>query len=130
LPATLGSLWDELRGLFQDHLLLASLESQRILPSLVRTLILAGVCIALLVGAWASAVAGLTVWLVEDGWSIAGTLALVVGGTLVLAAGLFWLARRSLRSITFPATLRRLTNAPLPRRGSDLTHAFTGCPHR
>jgi hypothetical protein len=53
-------------------------------------------------------------WLLETGLPIALGLFIVVGGTLLLAAALFWLARQSVRELAFPATLRRLASAPQP----------------
>ena len=115
LEHALGRLWDELRGLLHDQLLLVSLESRHALASLVRILILGVTCAALLLGAWAAAMAAVLMWLLDSGLSTAVALALVVGGTLLLAVGLFWLARRSVRELAFPATLRRLANAPPTR---------------
>jgi uncharacterized membrane protein YqjE len=115
LEHALGRLWDELRGLLHDHLLLASLESRQVLASLVRILILAVSCAALVLGAWAAAMTAVLMWLVETGLSVALGLVIVVGGTLLLAGALFWLARRSVHELVLPATLRRLAGAPLPR---------------
>jgi len=114
LEPAVGRLWDELRGLLHDHLLLVSLESRQALVGLTRILILAVTCAALLLGACAVAMTALLMWLVQTGMSIALALLFVVGATLLLAGGLFWLARRSAREIAFPATLRRLAHAPLP----------------
>ncbi len=114
LELALGRLWDELRGLFHDHLLLAALESRQVLASLVRTLILAVSCAALVLGAWATAMTALLMWLLETGMSVALGLAIVMGGTLLLAGALFWLMRRTVRELVLPATLRRLAGAPLP----------------
>jgi uncharacterized membrane protein YqjE len=108
----LGRLWDDLQGLLHDQLLLVSLESRQALASLVRILVLAVTCAALLLGAWAAAMAAVVMWLLDTGLSPALVLAVVVGGTLLLTAGLFWLARQSVGELTFPATLRRLANAP------------------
>ena len=114
LEPALGGLWDELRGLLHDHLLLVSLESRLALAGLMRMLILAVGCAALLLGAWAVAMTAVLMWLVQTGLSVALALLIVIGATLLLACGLFWFARRSTREIAFPATLRRLANAPLP----------------
>jgi hypothetical protein len=114
LEPALGGLWDELRGLLHDHLLLVSLESRLALAGLMRMLILAVGCAALLLGAWAVAMTAVLMWLVQTGLSVALALLIVIGATLLLAGGLFWFARRSTREIAFPATLRRLANAPLP----------------
>ena len=114
LEHALGRLWDELRGLLHDHLLLASLESRQVLASLVRILILAVSCAALVLGAWAAAMTAVLMWLLETGLPLALGLAIVVGGTLLLAGALFWLARRSVHELVLPATLRRLAGAPLP----------------
>ena len=116
LEQALGRLWDDFRGLLHDQLLLVSLESQEAFARLVRVLFLAVICVALLLGAWAAAMTAVLMWLLGTGLSIASALAVVVGGTLLLAFGLFWFARQSVRQIAFPATLRRLENAPLPRR--------------
>jgi uncharacterized membrane protein YqjE len=112
LEHALGRLWDDLQGLLHDQLLLASLESRQALAGLVRILVLAVTCAALLLGAWGAAMAAVVMWLLDTGLSPALVLAVVVGGTLLLTAGLFWLARQSVGELTFPATLRRLANAP------------------
>ena len=114
LDHALGRLWDELRGLLHDQVLLVSLESRQAFAGLARVLILAVACAALALGAWAVAMTALLMGLVQTGMSVALALLVVVGATLLLAGGLFWLARRSMRDIAFPATLRRLANAPLP----------------
>jgi hypothetical protein len=116
LELALGTVWDELRGVFHDHLLLVSLESRLALAGLVRILILAVSCAALLLGAWAAAMAAMLMWLLDVGLSLALGLVITVGGTLLLAGVLFWFARHSVRELSFPATLRRLANAPLPER--------------
>jgi hypothetical protein len=114
LEPAVGRLWDEVRGLLHDQLLLVSLESRQALAGLVRMLILAVGCAALLLGAWAVAMTAALMWLVQTGLSVALALLIVMGATLLLAGALFWLGRRSTREIAFPATLRRLAHAPLP----------------
>lgn len=114
LEHAVGDLWDELRGLLHDQVLLASLESRQAVASLMRSVILALGCVVLLVGAWAAATAATLMWLVDTGLSIALALTIVGGGTLLLGAALFWGARESVRGVAFPATLRRLANTPLP----------------
>lgn len=116
MERALGAAWDELRGLLHDHLLLLSLESRLALAGLVRILILVVSCAALLLGAWAAAMAAMLMWLLDAGLSLALGLVVTVGGTLLLAGVLLWFARHSVRELTFPATLRRLANAPLPKR--------------
>ena len=107
-------MWDEVRGLLHDQLLLVSLESRLALAGLMRMLILAVACAALLLGAWAVAMTAVLMWLVQAGLSVALALLILVGATLLLAGALFGLARRATREIAFPATLRRLANAPVP----------------
>src|SRR5262245_33732005 len=106
LEHALGRLWDETRGLLHDQLLLASLESREALGGLVRLVVLALSCAALLLGAWAAVTVAVMIWLVSAGLPLALALIIVAGASLALAAGLLWFAHRSLRDITFPATLR------------------------
>jgi uncharacterized membrane protein YqjE len=112
LEHALGRLWDELRGLLHDQLLLASLEGRQALACLVRILVLAVTGAALLLGAWAAVTVAVMIWLVNTGLPLALALAIVAGATVALAAALLWLARRSVSDLTFPATLRTLTNPP------------------
>jgi uncharacterized membrane protein YqjE len=114
LESAVGRLWDELRGLLHDQLLLVSLESRQALAGLMRMLILALGCAALLLGAWAVAMTALLMGLVEAGLSVTVALIIILAATLLLAGGSFWLARRSVHEIAFPASLRRLANEPWP----------------
>lgn len=112
LEHALGGLWDELRGLLHDQLLLASLEGRQALAGLTRLLVLAVSCAALVLGAWAAATVAVMIWLVDAGLPLALALVIVAGAALLLAAGLTWLARRSMRDIAFPATLRTFAGDP------------------
>ena len=97
LEPAVRRLWDELRGLLHDHLLLVSLESRQALVGLTRMLILGVTCAALLLGAWAVAMTALLMWLVQTGMSIALALLIVVGATL-LFGGRAVLARAPLHA--------------------------------
>lgn len=115
LERALGRLWDEMRALVNDQLLLASLEARRSVSTMVRIVILGLVCAALLLGAWAVAMMAVLMWLLDSGMSSAAALMIVMGSTFLLAAAMLWLTRRSLDQVGFPATLRRLASAPLPK---------------
>jgi hypothetical protein len=71
LEHVLGRLWDDLQGLLHDQLLLASLESRQALAGLVRILVLAVTCAALLLVAWGAAMAAVLIWLLDSGLSLA-----------------------------------------------------------
>jgi hypothetical protein len=115
LDRALGRLWDETRGLINDHLLLASLEARSAARSLLRVVLLGVAGAALVLGAWGVLMAALLMWLLDAGVSTGNALAIVGIGTLLLAGLLFVLARQAMRGLLFPATLRRLASAPLPQ---------------
>ena len=104
----LALAWTNIRGLVQDHALLAVLEVQRAGISLVK-IIIAGIIVSILVvSAWMGLVAAAVVWAVGAGanWGLAILIAAVVN--LAVAAGLGFWAKRQVPDLLFAATLRQL----------------------
>lgn len=104
----LSLAWTNVKGLVQDHALLALLELQRAGISLVK-LIAAGIFISiLLVSAWMGLVAAGVVWAVGAGasWGVALVVAAVLN--IVVAGGLAFWAKSQIPDLLFAATLRQL----------------------
>ena len=104
----LALAWTNIRGLVQDHALLAVLEVQRAGISLVK-IIIAGIIVSILVvSAWMGLVAAAVVWAVGAGanWGLAILIAAVVN--LAVAAGLGFWAKKQVPDLLFAATLRQL----------------------
>lgn len=102
--------WTNVKGLVQDHALLAVLELQRAGISLVKMLA-AGIIISILiVSAWMGLVAAAVVWAVGAGanWGLAILIAAVVN--IAVAAGLAFWAKNQIPDLLFAATLRQLRN--------------------
>lgn len=100
--------WDSLKGLVQDHTLLAVLELQRASISLLKMLA-AGIVISILVvSAWMGLVAAAVVWAVGAGasWGVALLVAALVN--IAIAAGLAFWAKSQVPDLLFAATLRQL----------------------
>ena len=100
--------WSSVKGLVQDHALLAVLELQRASISLVKMLA-AGIVISILVvSAWMGLVAAAVVWAVGAGasWGVALLVAALVN--FVIAAGLAFWAKSQVPDLLFAATLRQL----------------------
>lgn len=107
------SLWDELRGLAHDQLTLLAFETKLAGKSLV-TMIAAGVMVALLVvTAWLGLMGAAVLWLISIGVVASISMLLVVGANLMFALIPYYLIRRRLRYLQFPATLRSLRPLPL-----------------
>lgn len=105
------------KGLVQDHALLAVLEVQRAGISLVK-MIAAGVIISILVvSAWMGIVAALVVWAIGSGanWGLALFVAALVN--VAVAAGLTVWARKQVPDLLFSATLRQLRNDAPSKEG-------------
>ena len=104
----LSLAWTNIKGLVQDHAVLAVLELQRAGISLVKMLA-AGIIISiLLVSAWMGLVAALVVWAVGAGanWGLAILIAALVN--IGVAVGLAFWAKSQLPDLLFAATLRQL----------------------
>jgi hypothetical protein len=114
------SLWQELRELSHDRLLLAALETRRAGESLV-VMIVAGVIVALLLNAACLGLQAATVlWLIEQGVVAASSaILLTVAFNLLLTLILFGVIRRKRHYLQFPATLRSLRHLPPERRDRD-----------
>ena len=100
--------WSSVKGLVQDHALLAVLELQRAGISLVKMLA-AGIIISILVvSAWMGLVAAAVVWGVGAGasWGLALLIAALVN--IAIAAGLAFWAKSQVPDLLFAATLRQL----------------------
>lgn len=107
--------WTNVKGLVQNHALLAVLELQRAGISLVKMLA-AGIIISILVvSAWMGLVAAAIVWAVGEGanWAVALLVAAIVN--IAIAAGLAFWAKSQIPDLLFAATLRQLRkDAPHP----------------
>jgi len=104
----LALAWTNIRGLVQDHALLAVLEVQRAGISLVK-IIIAGIIVSILVvSAWMGLVAAAVVWAVGAGanWGLAILIAAVAN--VVVAVGLGFWATKQIPDLLFAATLRQL----------------------
>jgi len=100
--------WTNVKGLVQNHALLAVLELQRAGISLVKMLA-AGIIISILVvSAWMGLVAAAVVWAVGEGanWAVALLVAAIVN--IAIAAGLAFWAKSQIPDLLFAATLRQL----------------------
>jgi uncharacterized membrane protein YqjE len=110
----LSLAWSNVRGLVQDHALLAVLELQRAGISLVK-MVAAGIVISILVvSAWMGLVAAGVVWAVGAGanWGLAIFIAALVN--IAIAVGLAFWAKSQIPDLLFAATLRQLRK--------DVTH--------
>lgn len=97
-----------LKGLVQDHALLAVLEVQRAGVSLVKMIAAAIVISILVVSAWMAIVAAAVVWAVGAGanWGLAILIAALVN--IAVAVGLAFLAKKQIGDLLFSATIRQL----------------------
>lgn len=107
-PSKLSLAWMNVRGLVQDHALLAVLELQRAGISLVK-MVAAGIVISILVvSAWMGLVAAAVAWAVGAGasWGLAILVAALVN--IAVAVGLAFWAKSQIPDLLFAATLRQL----------------------
>jgi len=104
----LSLAWANLRGLVQDHALLAVLEVQRASISLVKMVAAAIIISILVVSAWMGIVAALVVWAIGAGanWGLAILIAALVN--IAVAVGLAFWAKKQIPDLLFSATLRQL----------------------
>jgi uncharacterized membrane protein YqjE len=100
--------WSSMKGLVQDHALLAVLELQRAGISLVKMLAAGIVITILIVSAWMGLVAAAVVWAVGAGasWGVALLVAAIVN--IAIAAGIAFWAKSQVPDLLFAATLRQL----------------------
>src|SRR6186713_1137129 len=100
--------WSSVKGLVQDHALLAVLELQRAGISLVK-MVAAGIIISILVvSAWMALVAAAVVWAVGAGasWGLALVVAAIVN--IVVAVAIAFWGKSQVPDLLFAATLRQL----------------------
>ena len=97
-----------LKGLVQDHALLAVLEVQRAGISLIKMIAAAIVISILVVSAWMAIVAAAVVWAVGAGanWGLAILIAALVN--IAVAVGLAFWAKKQVPDLLFSATVRQL----------------------
>ncbi len=104
----LSLAWTNLKGLVQDHALLALLEVQRAGISLVK-IIIAGIIISILVvSAWMALVAAAVVWAIGAGASFGLAILIAALANIAVAVGLAFWARSQVPDLLFAATLRQL----------------------
>ena len=104
----LSLAWTNMKGLVQNHALLAVLELQRAGISLVK-MVAAGIIISILVvSAWMALVAAAVVWAVGAGanWGLAILIAALANIGIAVALA-FW-AKSQVPDLLFAATLRQL----------------------
>ena len=107
-PSKFKIAWANVKGLVQDHALLAVLELQRAGISLVK-MVAAGIIISILVvSAWMAFVAAAVVWAVGAGasWGIALVVAAIVN--IAVAVGIAFWGKSQIPDLLFAATLRQL----------------------
>ena len=107
-PSKLAIAWTNVKGLVQDHALLAVLELQRAGISLVK-MVAAGIIISILVvSAWMAFVAAAVVWAVGAGasWGIALVVAAIIN--ILVSVGIAFWAKSQIPDLLFAATLRQL----------------------
>ena len=113
----LALAWTNVKGLVQDHALLAVLELQRAGISFVK-MVAAGIIISILViSAWMGLVAAAVVWAVGAGanWSVALIVAAIINIAVAFALALW--AKKQIPDLLFAATLRQLKkDVPHPER--------------
>jgi len=113
----LALAWTNVKGLVQDHALLAVLELQRAGISFVK-MVAAGIIISVLViSAWMGLVAAAVMWAVGAGanWSVALIVAAILN--IAVAVGLGLWAKKQVPDLLFAATLRQLKkDVPHPER--------------
>ena len=116
-PSRLALAWTNVKGLAQDHALLALLELQRAGISFVK-MVAAGIIISILVvSAWMGIVAAAVMWAVGEGAhrSVALVVAAIVN--IAVAIGVAFWAKSQIRDLLFAATLRQLKrDVPHPER--------------
>jgi uncharacterized membrane protein YqjE len=112
----LSLAWTNVKGLVQDHALLAVLELQRAGISLIK-MVAAGIIISILVvSAWMGLVAAAVVWAVGAGasWGLALVVAAVVN--ILVAVGLGFWAKSQVPDLLFAASLRQLRRDMPPEK--------------
>jgi uncharacterized membrane protein YqjE len=97
-----------LKGLVQDHALLAVLEVQRAGISLLKMIAAAIVISILAVSAWMGLVAAAIVWAIGAGanWGLAILIAAIVN--IAVAVGVAFWAKKQIPDLLFSATVRQL----------------------
>jgi len=102
------ALWQLLRELGHDHLLLAALETRRAGESLV-AILAAGIMLAvLLISAWLGLLAAAVLELIANGMSASSAVLLAVAFNLLLVLIVCIVIRRKSYYLQFPALLGRL----------------------
>lgn len=104
----LALAWTSLRGLVQDHALLAVLEVQRASISLVKMVAAAIIISILVVSAWMGIVAAGVVWAIGAGANFGLAILIAALVNIALAVGLAFWAKKQIPDLLFSATLRQL----------------------
>jgi hypothetical protein len=105
-------LWQQLRDLGYDHLLLAALETRRAGESLVAMLV-AGIILAILAtSAWLGLLAAAVLGLIENGMLARNAILLAVAFNLLLVLLVCAVIRRKSYYLQFPAILDCLQPKP------------------
>jgi uncharacterized membrane protein YqjE len=102
------SIWSDLRGVAEDRVRLAALETRVAGESLAR-MVAAGVLAALLaVTAWLAIVGAIVLALIRAGMPAIGALLLAAAASIGGAVGLYFFIKGLSRNLTFPATVDAL----------------------
>ena len=100
------SLFTEVRGLAQDRLKLAALETRLAGQSVVRMLIAGVVAAVMVISAWLALVGMAVVALiVYGGLSAIAALGIAAAVNLAVAAGLYFAIRKMSENLAFPKTV-------------------------
>ena len=104
----LSLAWTNMKGLVQNHALLAVLELQRAGISLVK-MVAAGIIISILVvSAWMALVAAAVVWAVGAGANSGLAILIAALANIGIAVALAFWAKSQIPDLLFAATLRQL----------------------
>ncbi len=100
------SLFTEVRGLAQDRLKLAALETRLAGQSVVRMLIAGVVAAVMVISAWIALVGmGVVALVVYAGLSTVAALAIAAIANIAAAATLYFAIRKMSRNLAFPRTI-------------------------
>lgn len=100
------SLFTEVRGLAQDRLKLAALETRLAGQSVVKMLIFGVVAAVMVISAWIALVGmGVVALVVYVGLSMVAALAIAAAVNIAAAAALYFAIRKMSRNLAFPRTV-------------------------
>jgi len=120
---TLPAIWRDMPGIVSDRVHLFALELQRARQSLaVIVATLAGAAVLLFTG-WLALWFGLAAIAVDAGLALPWVVGIAVLSNFAFAGLALWRAFALLPTLAFPATMRRLTLAPVGEDSASLQDA-------